>query len=91
MTQPGQVILNVNVLNLGIHTGAWRRTNEPPTAFADPGYYVRMAKLAERGNLDALFLADGPALREHPGLRPSQALEPSVILLRWPPKPSTWA
>lgn len=74
------VILNVNVLNTGIHTGSWQRTNEPPTAFADPGYYVRMARIAERGTLDALFLADGPALREHPALRPSQALEPSVIL-----------
>lgn len=74
------VILNVNVLNLGIHTRSWQRTTEAPTAFADPGYYVRMAHLAERGTLDALFLADGPALREHPALRPSQALEPSVIL-----------
>lgn len=76
----GQLILNVNVLNTGIHTGSWQRTSEPPTAFADPGYYVRMARIAERGTLDALFLADGPALRDHPALRPSQALEPSVIL-----------
>lgn len=74
------LILNVNVLNLGIHTGSWRRSTEAPTAFADPGYYVRMARIAERGTLDALFLADGPALRDHPALRPSQALEPSVIL-----------
>ena len=74
------VILNVNVLNTGIHTGSWQRTDEPPMAFADPGFYVRMAKLAERGTLDALFLADGPALRDHPALRPSQALEPSVNL-----------
>jgi FMN-dependent oxidoreductase (nitrilotriacetate monooxygenase family) len=79
-TPARQLILNVNVLNLGIHTGSWQRTTEPPTAFADPDYYVRMAKIAERGTLDALFLADGPALRDHPTLRPSQALEPSVIL-----------
>lgn len=72
--------LNVNVLNLGIHTASWRRSTEAPTAFTDPGYYVRMAEIAERGTLDALFLADGPALRDHPALRPSQALEPSVIL-----------
>ncbi|ETB37797.1 nitrilotriacetate monooxygenase, partial [Mycobacterium avium subsp. paratuberculosis 11-1786] len=72
--------LNVNVLNLGIHTASWRRSAEPPTAFTDPGYYVRMARIAERGTLDALFLADGPAVRDHPALRPSQALEPSVIL-----------
>ncbi|ETB44530.1 hypothetical protein O974_16410, partial [Mycobacterium avium 11-0986] len=72
--------LNVNVLNLGIHAASWRRSAEPPTAFTDPGYYVRMARIAERGTLDALFLADGPAVRDHPALRPSQALEPSVIL-----------
>jgi FMN-dependent oxidoreductase (nitrilotriacetate monooxygenase family) len=77
---PRQLILNVNVLNLGIHAGSWQRTSELPTAFANPDYYVRMAKIAERGTLDALFLADGPALRDHPALRPSQALEPSVIL-----------
>ncbi|GAB1811194.1 NtaA/DmoA family FMN-dependent monooxygenase [Mycobacterium sp. MUNTM1] len=68
------------MLNLGIHTASWRRSAEAPTAFTDPGYYVRMAEIAERGTLDALFLADGPALRDHPALRPSQALEPSVIL-----------
>jgi FMN-dependent oxidoreductase (nitrilotriacetate monooxygenase family) len=79
-TPARQLILNVNVLNLGIHTGSWQRTSEPPTAFVDPDYYVRMGKIAERGTLDALFLADGPALRDHPTLRPSQALEPSVIL-----------
>ena len=77
---PRQLILNVNVLNLGIHAASWQRTGELPTAFADPDYYVRMARIAERGTLDALFLADGPALRDHPALRPSQALEPSVIL-----------
>ncbi|WAJ47190.1 NtaA/DmoA family FMN-dependent monooxygenase [Mycobacterium sp. Aquia_216] len=75
-----RLTLNVNVLNLGIHTASWRRSTEAPTAFTDPGYYVRMARIAERGTLDALFLADGPALRDHPALRPSQALEPSVIL-----------
>lgn len=75
-----QLILNVNVLNVGIHTGSWQRSTEPPTSFTDPGYYARMGRIAERGRLDALFLADGPALREHPALRPSQALEPSVIL-----------
>lgn len=80
MTGVRQLILNVNVLNLGIHTASWQRSSEPPTAFADPDYYVRMARIAERGTLDALFLADGPALRDHPTLRPSQALEPSVIL-----------
>lgn len=74
------VVLNVNVLDIGIHLAAWQNSGLPPTAFVEPGYFADMARLAEHGTLDALFLADGPALREHPRLKPSRALEPSAIL-----------
>ncbi|SNS65538.1 NtaA/DmoA family FMN-dependent monooxygenase [Rhodococcoides kyotonense] len=74
------VILNINVLDIGIHVAAWQNSGLPPTAFVDPGYFADMARLAEHGTLDALFLADGPALRDDPRLKPSRALEPSAIL-----------
>ncbi|WP_072802984.1 NtaA/DmoA family FMN-dependent monooxygenase [Rhodococcoides yunnanense] len=74
------VILNVNVLDIGIHLAAWQNSGLPPTAFVDPGYFADMARLAEHGTLDALFLADGPAIREDPRFKPSRALEPSAIL-----------
>ncbi|OZF05886.1 nitrilotriacetate monooxygenase [Rhodococcus sp. 15-1154-1] len=74
------VVLNVNVLDIGIHLAAWQNSGLAPTAFVDPDYFADMARLAEHGTLDALFLADGPALREDPRLKPSRALEPSAIL-----------
>ncbi|AZG44012.1 LLM class flavin-dependent oxidoreductase [Gordonia insulae] len=82
MTRPDRrgLIINVNVLNVGIHAAAWQRTTESSTAFVDPDYYVRQAQIAERGTLDAVFLADGPALRENPAIKPSQALDPGIIL-----------
>ncbi|RRQ29457.1 LLM class flavin-dependent oxidoreductase [Rhodococcus sp. Eu-32] len=74
------VVLNINVLDIGIHAAAWQNSGLSPTAFVEPGYFADMARLAEHGTLDALFLADGPALREDPRLKPSRALEPSAIL-----------
>lgn len=74
------VILNVNVLDIGIHLAAWQNSGLAPTAFVEADYFADMARLAEHGTLDALFLADGPAIREDPRLKPSRALEPSAIL-----------
>ncbi|WP_171908540.1 LLM class flavin-dependent oxidoreductase, partial [Streptomyces niveus] len=39
-----------------------------------------LARIAERGRLDSLFLADGPVLHGDPGRRPSSILEPTVLL-----------
>jgi FMN-dependent oxidoreductase (nitrilotriacetate monooxygenase family) len=77
---PEHVVLNINVLDIGIHVAAWQNSGLSPTAFVEPGYFADMARLAEHGTLDALFLADGPALRDDPRLKPSRALEPSAIL-----------
>lgn len=74
------VILNVNVLDVGITYDAWQRNELHPLSFVDVDYWQRMGRIAERGTLDAYFLADGPGLREDPRLRPSRAFEPSVIL-----------
>lgn len=78
--QPAHVILNVNVLDVGIAPGAWTLGDVPAGAFVDAGHFVQAARTAERGTLDALFLADGPALREDPRHKPGRALEPGVIL-----------
>ncbi|WP_009474438.1 LLM class flavin-dependent oxidoreductase [Rhodococcus sp. JVH1] len=75
-----EVILNVNVLDVGFHPSAWRAPDLHPTSFIDPDYYTEVAKIAERGTLDALFLADGPALREDPAVKPTRALEPTTVL-----------
>src|SRR5689334_5212708 len=55
--QPAHVILNVNVLDVGIAPSAWTLGDVPAGAFVDAGHFVQAARTAERGTLDALFLA----------------------------------
>jgi FMN-dependent oxidoreductase (nitrilotriacetate monooxygenase family) len=72
--------LNLNFLNAGTFGSAWRWPTSDPWSFADARHYVRVAKLAERGKFDAVFLADHPSLVEPPDHRPFNSLEPTVLL-----------
>ncbi|MYU11096.1 NtaA/DmoA family FMN-dependent monooxygenase [Streptomyces sp. SID8361] len=69
--------LNVNIATAGAHRSAWRRSPESAHAFHDPAHYVRTAQVAERGLLDAVFLADNSYL--HPGF-PGFTLDPLITL-----------
>ncbi|GAA4385162.1 LLM class flavin-dependent oxidoreductase [Tsukamurella soli] len=74
------MILNVNVLDVGITHDAWRHNDLDGLAFVDIEYFKTVGRIAERGTLDAFFLADGPGLREDPRYKPSRSLEPTLIL-----------
>ena len=50
--------LNVNLLNSGAHPMAWRSAGGDPRACLSLGHHLEVARLAERGRLDAVFLAD---------------------------------
>lgn len=81
MTRSGQrVVLNVNVLDVGVAPGAWTLGDVDAHSFVDLDHFVNVARIAERGALDAFFLADGPGFWENPRIKPTRALEPSVIL-----------
>lgn len=58
----GHVLLGINVLVLGYLPAAWKTTLLKKDAFIDPDYWANLGRTAERGTLDALFLADGPLL-----------------------------
>lgn len=70
--------LNTNVTGTGRHPAGWR-TLEDPKSIVDLQFFVEIAKTAERGKLDAVFLSDALSLRGH-ALGPSQTLEPTVLL-----------
>lgn len=74
-----QMVLGVNVLGLGQRPAAWQSDGLDGTSFVDADYWVTVGREAERGALDALFLADTPTLVD-PAARPSGALEPTVVL-----------
>jgi FMN-dependent oxidoreductase (nitrilotriacetate monooxygenase family) len=75
-----QLHLNVNLLHSGVYASAWRLPDSDPRACFDVGHYVRVARIAERGKLDAIFLADTPAVTDRIDYRPFLSLEPTILL-----------
>ncbi|HEY0079213.1 MAG TPA: LLM class flavin-dependent oxidoreductase [Pyrinomonadaceae bacterium] len=49
----------------GHHIAAWRHPESCPTGGLDFGYYSALAKTAERGKFDFIFLSDGLGIRTH--------------------------
>jgi FMN-dependent oxidoreductase (nitrilotriacetate monooxygenase family) len=75
-----QLHLNVNLLHSGVYASAWRLPESDPNACFDVGHYIRVAQIAERGKLDAIFLADTPAITDRIDYRPFQSMEPTIVL-----------
>jgi FMN-dependent oxidoreductase (nitrilotriacetate monooxygenase family) len=76
----GTLHLNAFLMGVGHHEAAWRLPESDPFAHVDVAHYQNLARIAERGKLDSLFLADGPVLWNDLGRRPAGALEPTVLL-----------
>lgn len=72
--------LNLNFLNAGTVGSAWRWPDSDPKSFSDIDFHVRIAKLAERGTFDAVFLADFLGITGRPEFGPFQSLEPTITL-----------
>jgi len=53
----------LSVANLGYHYAAWRLPEVPADGDHDLNHYIDCARIAERGKLDFLFLADVAAVR----------------------------
>ena len=67
-------------MGVGHHEAAWRLPESDPYADLDVEHYKNLARIAERGKLDSLFLADSPVLWDNIGRRPAGTLEPTVLL-----------
>ncbi|MEV8516027.1 LLM class flavin-dependent oxidoreductase [Dactylosporangium sp. NPDC051484] len=79
---PRQLHINVNILNAGVFGGSWRFPGTDATAAYTIEHYTSIARKAERAKLDAVFLADGPALDPSVRHRPGNSLEPTTVLAR---------
>jgi FMN-dependent oxidoreductase (nitrilotriacetate monooxygenase family) len=78
--QRRQLHLNAFVMEAGHHEAAWRLPESNTGADVDLQHWVELARLAEDAKLDALFLADGPALTGTGEFRPPGQLEPLTLL-----------
>ncbi|PPJ01286.1 LLM class flavin-dependent oxidoreductase [Nocardia nova] len=77
-----QLHINVNILNAGVFGGSWRFPGTDPLAGYGIEHYTSIAKKAEEATLDAVFLADGPALDPSIEHRPGNNFEPTTVLAR---------
>ncbi|GIH62827.1 NtaA/DmoA family FMN-dependent monooxygenase [Microbispora siamensis] len=74
----GHVILGVNVLVLGYLPAAWQSDLLHKGSFVDADYWNTIGRVAERATLDAVFLADAPALGNPSYDANAGRLEPTV-------------
>ncbi|WP_371649674.1 LLM class flavin-dependent oxidoreductase [Streptomyces mirabilis] len=72
--------LNAFLSSVGHHQAAWRLPESDPLANTDVKHFQHLARVAERGRLDSLFLADHPGLWGDISRQPAAALEPTVLL-----------
>ncbi|MFE7773406.1 LLM class flavin-dependent oxidoreductase [Streptomyces sp. NPDC057445] len=61
-SRPRRLHLNAFLMNAGHHDAAWRHPRTQPERITDLRYFQQLARTAERGRLDSVFLADGLAL-----------------------------
>lgn len=73
-----EVILNVNFQGFGQRPAAWQVQDVQARDLIDERFYQRVAQIAERGKLDAVFFADHPAFG-NPNPRPLGLAEPFVV------------
>ncbi|MNW27405.1 Nitrilotriacetate monooxygenase component A [compost metagenome] len=72
--------LNAFLMTTGHHESSWRLPLSDPLAGTDIGHYIRLAQLAEKAKLDAIFFADGPVLQGPVAQRPAGILDPVTVL-----------
>ena len=73
--------LNVYLRNSGYHESAWRVSSLDPAVVLDPSHYVGLARTAERGVLDSIFLPDSPGVAEFRSeYLPGAGLDPVQLL-----------
>lgn len=73
--------LNVYLRNSGYHEAAWRVSPADPASVLDPRHYIELARTAERGVLDSIFLPDSPGVAEFRSeYLPGAGLDPLQLL-----------
>ncbi|WP_426562675.1 LLM class flavin-dependent oxidoreductase [Angustibacter sp. McL0619] len=79
-SSPRQLHLNAFIMATGHHEAAWRHPHVDPRAALTLQHYVEIARTAERGRLDSIFLADGVALHGNVKHNTHSAFEPLTLL-----------
>ncbi|MET9652878.1 MULTISPECIES: LLM class flavin-dependent oxidoreductase [unclassified Streptomyces] len=79
-TRPRRLHLNAFLMNAGHHDAAWRHPRTQPERVTELAYFQQLARTAERGLLDSVFLADGLALWGNARYNALGGFEPLTLL-----------
>lgn len=71
--------LNANIIATGRHAAAWRLPGSEISS-VELDHFVNIARLAERGKFDAIFVADYPGLHDQASHRPFHSLDPLLLM-----------
>jgi FMN-dependent oxidoreductase (nitrilotriacetate monooxygenase family) len=77
---PRHLHLNAFLNTPGHHDGAWRHPDSAGHRLLDVDYHIELARIAERGLLDSVFLADGLSVGSRPTTSVTGGLEPLTVL-----------
>lgn len=80
MSQSRKLHLNAFLRNVGQHEAAWRLPETRIASVTDIDHYRNLARIAERGKLDAIFFADHPVLKDRSQDRPWDSLDPFTLI-----------
>ncbi|MBK1783794.1 LLM class flavin-dependent oxidoreductase [Prauserella cavernicola] len=75
-----QLHLNAFLMGVGHHEAAWRHPRTDPTVLSDVRHYQNLARIAERGTFDSVFLADGVQLMGDVAHTAAPHFEPLTLL-----------
>lgn len=73
-------VLNANIYDFGADAGAWRAPGTGALDNLGAAFWRDVARTAEDGGLDGIFLADMPGLSANPAIRPNRMVEPLAAL-----------
>jgi N-acetyl-S-(2-succino)cysteine monooxygenase len=72
--------LNAFLMGVGHHEAAWRHSSTRPERVLDVRHFQELARVAERGGLDSLFLADGLSVGPNVKHNITAVFEPLTLL-----------
>jgi len=75
-----KMVLGVFFMGSGHHIAAWRHPHTPHDGYENIDFYIDLAKMAEKGKLDMLFISDALSLTEKSHPSELVRFEPTTLI-----------
>jgi FMN-dependent oxidoreductase (nitrilotriacetate monooxygenase family) len=81
MSRPrSQLSINIHIIPAGMFSGGWRGMEQDGRYWVTIDHYLELAKIAERGRFDCVFLSDATDWWPRAEIRPQRPLDPTLLM-----------